>query len=207
MIAKRYDGLAGSVGFSLIMRSAEAQRAETAAPAGDRRLARRLTAGEPGAIDAVYERYGGPCFGYLLAALDERGAAEDILQQVFFEVWQRAGSYDPNRAGLLTWILVIARSRAIDQLRRRIPEPVATAGERGNGIASDETATLAERWRLAGLLATLHPEEAEVLRMRFYGELTQVEIADRTGLPLGTVKMRMVQALRRLRDLIDEEAG
>jgi RNA polymerase sigma-70 factor (ECF subfamily) len=126
--------------------------------------------------------------------------------QVFLEVWQRAATYDSARAGLLTWILVIARSRAIDHLRRRVPEPIGTE-PRDEQAIGDETAELADRWRVAGLLASLPPEESKILRMRFYDELTQVEIAKRTGMPLGTVKMRMVTALGRLRDLLEEETG
>ena len=176
-------------------------------PASDRALAARLAAREDGAIEAVYQRYARACFAYLLATLQDRGAAEDVQQQVFLEVWQRAPTYDPERAGLLTWIMVIARSRALDQLRRRVPEPVAAAdAEQRTQATPDEAEALAERWRLAGLLTRLHPEEAMVLRMRFYDELTQVEIAARTELPLGTVKMRMVRGLSRLRDLIEEEA-
>jgi RNA polymerase sigma-70 factor (ECF subfamily) len=171
----------------------------------ERRLAARLIARERGAVEEVYERYGRACFGFLLGALPDRGAAEDVQQQVFLEVWQRAPSYDPDRGGLLTWIMVIARSRAIDHLRRRVPEPTETAPETRINEAVDELAELAERWRIAGLLDRLHPEEAMVLRMRFYDELTQAEIADRTGLPLGTVKMRMVNALDRLRDLMEDD--
>jgi RNA polymerase sigma-70 factor (ECF subfamily) len=172
--------------------------------AADRRLAQRLAAGERGALDDVYERYGGACFGFLLRALEDRGAAEDVQQQVFLEVWQRAPRYDPDRAGLLTWIMVIARSRAIDHLRRKVPEPAGTVADAHANVAFDEIGELAERWRMAGLLARLPPQEAMVLRMRFYEELTQREIADRTGLPLGTVKMRMVNALDRLRELMED---
>jgi RNA polymerase sigma-70 factor (ECF subfamily) len=171
----------------------------------DRRLARRLTRREPGALEETYRRYGGPCFGLLTSTLRDRAAAEDVQQQVFLEVWQRAPGYDPDRGGLLTWILTIARSRAIDHLRRRVPEPAGDLAtiEHGNPSA-DEIDELVERWRLAGLLERLHPDESRVLRMRFYDELTQAEIAERTGIALGTVKMRMVSGLRRLRELLEE---
>jgi RNA polymerase sigma-70 factor (ECF subfamily) len=86
-----------------------------------------------------------------------------------------------------------------------VPEPAGNLATVEQGGASpDEIDELVERWRLAGLLERLHPDESTVLRMRFYDELTQVEIAERTGIALGTVKMRMVSGLRRLRALLEE---
>ncbi len=126
------------------------------------------------------------------------------------DIWRRGPTYDPERASVTTWLLLIARSRAIDHLRRRVPEPyepetVATVVDRE---AQDETAALVERWRVAGLLSALPRQESRLLSLRFYGGLTQAQIAQRTGLPLGTVKMRMVRALERLREAIErEESG
>ena len=168
-------------------------------------LAARLNAREPRALAELYERYGPACFGFLLGVLRDRPAAEDVQQQVFLEVWQRATTYDAERGGFMTWIMTIARSRAIDHLRRRTPEPVGTLEDREEMEPdTDEIEALAERWRLAGYLRTLHPEESLVLRMRFYEDLTQTEIAERTGIPLGTVKMRMVSGLDRLRARLEE---
>jgi len=161
-------------------------------------------------LERIYGEYAPTVLGYLINVLGDRGAAEDVHQQVFLEVWQRASTYDPERASILTWIMTIARSRAVDQLRRRVPEP-QDPGEHGPlGLAEDADPELSpdaliERWRVAHLLSLLRPDEAELLRMRFYEGLSQSEIAERTEIPLGTVKMRMVGALRRLRDLIDEE--
>lgn len=189
-----------------IMRLQVSTNADQPRADADRRLALRLAAGEPGALEEAYERYGRICFGYLVNALRDRSAAEDVQQQVFLEAWQRASSYDSQRAGLLTWIMTIARSRAIDHLRRRVPEPVGDLAMTEQARpAIDETEALVEHWRFAGLLERLHPDEARMLRMRFYEELTQAEIAERTGVPLGTVKMRMVSGLRRLRELLEEQ--
>ena len=120
-----------------------------------------------------------------------------------------APTYDPGRGTLLTWVMTIARSRAIDQLRRRVPEPVGGSSEASfepnPEVAVDEVERLVERYRVAGLLAGLPREERELLRLRFYDDLTQTEIADRTGIPLGTVKMKMVRALGRLRERLEEE--
>jgi RNA polymerase sigma-70 factor, ECF subfamily len=165
----------------------------------DRRLAKRLRRRDPDALREVYDEFGGAVFGFLIQMLDDRATAEDVQQQVFLEVWQRSGSYDSRRASLLTWILVIARSRAIDHLRRRIPEPRDPIG----GIAlfdagDDNVDELLEHWRMAHLLRCLPDEEADLLRRRFYDDRTQAQIAAETGIPLGTVKSRMASGLRRL---------
>ena len=172
----------------------------------DRRLAKRLRRREPDALREVYDAFGGAVFGFLMQMLDDRATVEDVQQQVFLEVWQHSDSYDPRRASLLTWILVIARSRAIDHLRRRIPEPRDPIG----GIALFEEGDeyvdeLLEHWRMAHLLRTLPDEEADLLRRRFYEDRTQVEIAAATGIPLGTVKSRMASGLRRLAGELEAE--
>jgi len=172
----------------------------------DRRLAKRLRRRDPDALREVYDAFGGAVFGFLMQMLDDRATVEDVQQQVFLEVWQHSDRYDPRRASLLTWILVIARSRAIDHLRRRIPEPRDPIG----GIALFEEGDeyvdeLLEHWRMAHLLRTLPDEEADLLRRRFYEDRTQVEIAAATGIPLGTVKSRMASGLRRLAGELEAE--
>lgn len=177
----------------------------------DRRLVRALRKQDPEAIARLQERYGTMLLGYLTGVLGDRATAEDVLQVTLTEVWQRGPDYDPERASLLTWTMLIARSRALDQLRRRVPEPhdpetATTLLDRDASASATEVDALLDRWQVAALLTQLPVTEAELLRLRFYRGLTQREIAARTGLPLGTVKMRMVQALARLRQLLDEEA-
>ncbi len=173
----------------------------------ERRLIAMLGGGDPVAIGLVEDRYGRLLIGFLSEALPDRASAEDVKQQVLLEVWRRGSSYDPKRGGLLTWIMTIARSRAIDELRRHRPEPVdPTEIQAGGGETEPEVERMLERWRLADLLDKIPREEAIALRLRFYDELAQTEIAARTGVPLGTVKTRMVRGLARLRDLMVEEA-
>jgi RNA polymerase sigma-70 factor (ECF subfamily) len=175
-------------------------------PRRRRSLGAALRRRETGALEAVYEEFGGTTFAYVRSVVRDRGAAEDVQQEVFTEVWRRAGEYDPARGGLLTWILTIARSRAIDYLRKRVPEPRdpgTVALEAGSEEGEGDRAL--ERWRVAHLLRRLPDEEATMLRMRFYEDLSQTQISAALGVPLGTVKMRMVQGLRRLRDLLDED--
>lgn len=175
----------------------------------ERGFLRALERDEHAALERLYDEYAPTVFGYLVNTLRDRGAAEDVHQQIFLEVWQRIADYDPARASLLTWIMTIARSRAVDELRRRRPQP----HDPGDGALIEDRDpegspdVLVERWRIAHLLSRLRPEEAEILRMRFYENLSQPEISERTEMPLGTVKMRMVSALRRLRDMIDQEEG
>ena len=175
----------------------------------ERQLADGLGRREEAALGDLHALAGRTVMGFLVRTLGDRATAEDVFQQVFLEAWQRGAAYDPGRASPLTWVMTIARSRAIDQLRKRVPEPRDPAGslallegERDTGAVVDE---LVERWRFAGLLGQLPEEEADLLKRRFYAGATQTEIADATGIPLGTVKMRMVQGLGRLRDLLDAE--
>jgi RNA polymerase sigma-70 factor (ECF subfamily) len=169
-------------------------------------LANRLSTRDPAALEEIYDRFASITFGFLVKTLRDRGLAEDVQQQVYLEIWQRAASFDPDRGTLLAWVMTITRSRAIDQLRRRGAQPVGGEVEAAPAAAVDDVEQLVERYRIAELLARLHPEEAQVLRLRFYEDLTQAEIAKQTGIPLGTVKMRMVSALHRLREMMGVEA-
>jgi RNA polymerase sigma-70 factor (ECF subfamily) len=165
----------------------------------ERDLAARLRRRDPTAVEELHGRYGGMVFGYLLRVLGDRGTAEDVHQQVFLEVWERGRTYDPERGGPSTWIMTIARSRAIDQLRRRVPEPRDPTAALALREDPSGDAELFDRWWLAAVLAELPAQEQRVLRMRFADGLTQVEIAERLDVPLGTVKSWMGRGLARLR--------
>jgi RNA polymerase sigma-70 factor (ECF subfamily) len=175
-----------------------------------RRLADGLRRRDPAALAELHASCGRTVMGFLVRTLADRGDAEDVFQQIFLEAWQR-GTYDADRAAPLTWIMTLARSRAIDHLRRRVPEPRDPAGSlaliEGEADPGASLDRLVEEWRFAHLLDQLPEAEADILRRRFYDGTTQREIAQATGIPLGTVKMRMVQGLGRLRTLIDAEEG
>lgn len=182
------------------------ERAARPLEEGDARLARMLQRGDDAATAEVEARYGRILTGFLREALPDPATADEVRQQVLLEVWRRGPKYDPLRSSPLTWVLLIARSRAADERRRRRPEPVDPSivteiQSRGD----DAFDALLERWRLAAMLDRLSGEEARMLRLRFYEGLSQTEIAARTGVPLGTVKRRMVTGLTRLRELIAEE--
>jgi RNA polymerase sigma-70 factor, ECF subfamily len=173
----------------------------------DRKLERDLRRQDPAAVERIGTRFGSVVLGYLTSVLGDRGAAEDAMQMTMVEVWRRGPSFDPSRGSLATWVLTIARSRALDQLRRRVPEPYdpSAVTEALDRNAEDAVDALLEQWRMAALMSSLPKEESSLLAMRFYEGLSQREIAQRTGVPLGTVKMRMVRALERLRDLIQQD--
>jgi RNA polymerase sigma factor (sigma-70 family) len=165
-------------------------------------LGARLAAGEEGAINECYSALGPMVLGYLRRFVS-RDEAEDVLQRVFYEVWRNRDRYDPARS-LEAWVLGIARKRAIDQLRRRHANVMPL--EELRDIAGDDGRELAERYARAtevrAALERLSAEQREVLTLAYFGDLTQTQVAERLGVPLGTVKARTFRGLRRLADIL-----
>jgi RNA polymerase sigma-70 factor (ECF subfamily) len=138
-----------------------------------------------------------------------------VLQEVFVQVWNRGERYDPARSSVSTWLVLIARSRAIDRLRsRKVVERTHEAGAQampaaGEAYASPEAVEnvfIQERHdRVQREMAALPAEQRQVLEMAFYEGLTQSEIAAKAGLPLGTVKTRTLLAMKKLRQALREE--
>ena len=173
-------------------------------------LADRLIERDEVALSEVYELFSRPVFSFLLRFTGDRNAAEDVQQQVFLEVWQKASNFDPERGSMLTWIMTIARSRALDQSRRRVPEPhdpstATELSETGSGGHSEIDRAI-DDWHFSQLIDQLPKDEARLLEYRFDGQLSQSEISKKTGIPLGTVKSRMVSGLERLRAQLEVEA-
>jgi len=174
----------------------------------ERVLVAQLARQDPEAAAGIQAEFGGVLKGYLRHLLGDEWAAEDVLQRVLLEAWRGGPSFDPARGSLLSWLMTIARSRAIDALRRRVPEPhdptSSTLLERA-GEVEDHAEAVAAQWQLTYLLSLLSPQQAELLRMRFQLGLSQTEIAEQTGIALGTIKTRMAGALERLRTLMGEQ--
>ncbi len=164
-------------------------------------LRRIATARDPAAFAAFYDRYAARVYGLLLKLLRNRTDADDVLQETFFQVWNRAGCFDPARSIPEGWILMLARSRALDRLRKRpttsvaaIPETSVVA-EPGSDLLREEAATAL---RLA--LADLPPEQREPIRLAFLDGRTHEQIARALEQPLGTVKTRIRQGMLKLRE-------
>jgi RNA polymerase sigma-70 factor, ECF subfamily len=167
------------------------------------KLVERMARGDADALREVHEICARPVFAYLCRFLGDRATAEDVQQQVFIETWEKADRFDSERGSLMAWVMTIARSRAIDYSRRRVPEPsdpqqAARLVDQASGNQGDIDEVV-ETWQFAQILAEIPTDEAEVLRFRFQEELSQTEISAKTGVPLGTVKSRMVSGLERLR--------
>ena len=172
----------------------------------DAALLARVAKGDEGALEALYQRYGGACFALARRILDDVQLAEDVVQQVFLATWQGTG-YDPKRGAVSTWLLSVTHHKAVDAVRREGNRRKRLASEQallevaaaGPG-PDDETWQRLRADRTRAALRLLPAEQREVVLLAYYGGYTQREIADMTGLPLGTVKSRTLAAMRRLRD-------
>jgi RNA polymerase sigma-70 factor (ECF subfamily) len=176
--------------------------------AEDAVLVDRLRSDETGdAMRALYRLYGGELYGFALNALGDRGAAEEIVQEVFLRAWRHADSYDPERAAVRTWLYQITRHAIIDARRRAAVRPGLPLHEpEGDAAGGTSLEQAMLGWQVAAALERLTPEHRQMIRMAQFRGLTMREIADHTGLPLGTVKSRTWYALRSLR-LVLEEMG
>lgn len=173
------------------------------------RIARGLARQDAGALEELYELTGRACFAVVLGVVRDHGHAEDVQQQVYAELWRRASEFDVRRGTLLAWVLTVARSRALDHLRRRTEQPVEAEVLAALGGAGDDRGydDLIRRVLVAEALTTLPDRERELLRLRFWDGLSQAEIADQTDIPLGTVKSRMTSGLARLKQFLAEHEG
>lgn len=166
----------------------------------DRALLANVTAGSREALGQLYDRFAPRMLALALRILGTRRDAEDLLHDVFLEVWRRAADYDPDRGEVATWLLLRVRSRAIDRLRlsgARLQS--AEVVESLVGPGRDNPALEPERAQLRRALERLPESQAEALIYAYYGGLTCREIAERQGVPLGTVKSRLAAAMARLR--------
>lgn len=163
-------------------------------------LVERIRSGDETAMADIYDRYSGIVYGVALRVLGNTTAAEDVLQEVFLQLWRNPNAFDANRGKLPAWLAVIARNRAIDHLRKRPPEddiedlPIST-GVNLEGEAAQRLAV--EKIRV--VLAQLPPEQRRVLEMAFFEGMTHTEIAAKCGEPLGTIKTRIRTGLLVLR--------
>jgi RNA polymerase sigma-70 factor (ECF subfamily) len=175
----------------------------------DRELVRRMSAGETRALAQFYERWSRSVHALVVRLVRDPDDADDVVEDTFYQAWRQASRYEPSRGAVSTWIVTIARSRALDRLRsrRRLREepltPVSVIDELADSAYPDPAAGAEEaerRERVAEALRELPAEQREVLELAYFGGLSQTEIAERTGQPLGTVKTRTRLAGQKLRE-------
>jgi RNA polymerase sigma factor (sigma-70 family) len=172
----------------------------------DARLVERLSRGDVSAFEALYERYAREVFVVAAHALGPNDA-EEVVQDVFLKLWQRAGQFDPARGAFVAWFMTIARHRVFDELKRR-RSAIAAAEAVGDQLEAapdpgpdlDERAWLAERRHVVlAAVKELPAEQRRALVLAYFGGLSQSAIAESLGVPLGTVKKRLRLAVDKLR--------
>jgi RNA polymerase sigma-70 factor (ECF subfamily) len=176
---------------------------DTASMAADStELIGRMLRGDRAGLEGLYDRHGQLVFNLVARIVGNRAEAEEVLQEVFLQAWRSAARYDPSRGSPEAWLIMMARSRAIDAVRatRRAPdrleaEPIVDV----QAFMPDLAGAVEARALVSSALADLTSPQREVLELAFYDGLSQAEIAARTGTPLGTVKSRTRMALERLR--------
>jgi RNA polymerase sigma-70 factor (ECF subfamily) len=195
-------------------------------------LVRAVAGGSQDALAALYDRHADGIFAAAVRLCGDRGVAEEVVQETFLALWNRAELFDPDTASLGSWLHAIGRNRTVDRLRaagRRptlVPIAPAAAGEQLEDDVLDRLATGSVvvagrpspdpesnaasgelRATLRDAIATMPEPERLVILLAYQEELSQTEIADRLGWPLGTVKTRTRRALARLREILADELG
>jgi RNA polymerase sigma-70 factor, ECF subfamily len=177
---------------------------ETAAQANasDAALVRRILQRDEAALAELYDRYAGMLTSVLVRILHDQQAAEEILQDIFYQLWRSAGQFDESRGSLPGWLMVIARNRAISRLRKRNPAAGEELIEGAMPLAFNlETAAAQQQMigRVRGAMEGLPVEQRAAVELAYFEGMSHSEIAARTGDPLGTVKTRLRTAMETLR--------
>lgn len=187
-------------------------------PPEDELLIRRIAEGDRRAVGVLYDRYGRLVYSIALQLTRDRSCAEEIAQDVFTTVWRKAGRFEPQKAALVTWMVRITRNRAIDELRKRKSRKDVTVGnvlevveevdntDFQNSRVIDPEASAIREWDRSRVVRAVHslPEDQRVaLLLAYFRDLTQKEIAETLGEPLGTIKSRIRIGLHKLRKLLE----
>jgi RNA polymerase sigma-70 factor (ECF subfamily) len=182
----------------------EASSTEDAvASLSDSLLLERIAAKDQQAMTALFERHSRLVYSIALRVLGDSGQAEDVMQEIFFQLWKSPGSLVQGHRSLHAWLAVVARNRAIDALRRRKPsDPVEDVVLTSKTSLASEVECAAMMDKVRVVLQTLPTEQQRSLELAFFEGLTHSEIAERTGDPLGTVKTRIRSALMSIRKAI-----
>lgn len=178
-------------------------------PTDDQELLAGVARRDEASLAALYDRYHLLAFSLALRVVNDRGRAEDVVQDAFLAVWRKAGTYAQGRGSVKTWLTSIVRNRAIDLVRARRESDrddettLLAIRDQAPSVLEQVTARL-DREQLRTLVARLPLEQRRAIAMAYFEGLSHSEIADATGIPLGTVKSRVRLGMNRLRDLILE---
>ena len=176
----------------------------------DEALVALVARGDDTAIAELYDRVGRMAYGLAYRVLRDARLAEDAVQEGFLAVWRTAAAFSAERAKASTWILTLVHRRAVDMVRReqrRRTEPLDDTGQheqRGEPSAEEAAWLHFDRTRVQDALKHLPDTQREAIELAYYGGFSQSELAERLGLPLGTIKSRMFAGLARLRELLDD---
>lgn len=179
----------------------------------DADLIGRAAGGDARALEVLYERYSRVVYSFALRIVADPQLAEELLQEVFFRAWQQGGAYSASRGSFVTWLLSITHNMAIDEVRKRRRRPQRADSEDPEAVLAavpdlglsveDEVWLGALRDTIAGALDTLPPNQRVAIEMAYFKGLTQREIAEQLGEPLGTIKTRMRLGIQKLRDQLE----
>jgi RNA polymerase sigma-70 factor (ECF subfamily) len=172
----------------------------------DGELIQRAADGDRTAFEELYQRYSRPVFGLALRRLGDRGRAEDAVQETFASIWRSAGTYRPERGPGAPWLYAVARNAIVDRARGRAEVPAEVpeeaSSEPGPGDLAEQSWV---SWRVHRAMEELNEREREVISLAYWSGLSQSEVAEFLGIPLGTVKTRTRAALMRLADILGDE--
>ena len=177
-----------------------------------RRLAATLLAvgtGSAAAMADLYTRTSAKLYGICLRILRDEGEAEEVLQETYVTVWRKAGTYEEERASPITWLAVLARNKAIDRLRSKRPPASADLAEAAENVADGAPSALelmveeGERGRIALCLDELEPRQQSAIRSAFFDGASYPALAEREGVPLGTMKSWVRRGLMRLKGCLE----
>ncbi len=179
----------------------------------DADLIGRAADGDARALEVLYDRYSRVVFSFGLRIVGDPQLAEELLQEVFFRAWQQGGSFRSSKGSFITWLLSITHNMAIDEVRKRRrrpqkadsedPETVLAAVPDSGPDVEDEVWLGALRDTIEGAMASLPPAQRQAIEMAYFRGLTQREIAEQLGEPLGTIKTRMRLGMQKLRDQLE----
>lgn len=179
-------------------------------------LLARVRAGDRRAVDELYELFGRQAFALARRILLDDGLAEDVVQEVFLSVWRNPAAFDERRAAVSSWLLAMVHHKAVDAVRReeghrrrgrRAEDDMALSAPTATRDAEEQAVDRVVSQQVRTALSELPDAQREALALAYYGGYTQREVAALTGVPLGTVKTRMLSGMRKLRSTLGGSAG